>query len=114
MAMYTVDASDVHKMTEKAIAELRSIPKRMLEIGKWGAAYERRTHPYTNRTGNLQRSTQAHLTRMGADETWLTIRMDMFYASYVNNLGYSNIDYAVGQVSGFLADMFGSIGSALR
>ena len=88
-----LDLGDLHRMHAQAIKQLRAVPSQMLKVGQYWAAYERMTHAYQNRTGNLQRSTFATISKSDAECT-LYLRMDMFYASYVDNLGYSNIDEA--------------------
>jgi len=95
--LFTVDASDVHRMTKRAEGELGpKLAQRMLKAGQQAAKYERSTHPYTNRTGRLEYTTRAY-TAGGGDSVDLYLVMEMFYASFVNNLGYSHIDDAAQQ-----------------
>lgn len=108
-----LDLTDVHRVTEQALKELREIPRKMLSVGQYWAAYERMTHAYQNRTGNLQRSTIATISKTDA-ETTLYLRMDMFYASYVNNLGYSNIDQAERKCRAQLDDILRNVGAGLK
>lgn len=65
----------------------------MLRVGQFAAKYERDSHEYQNRTGMLEASTVASIQE-GPGETVLELTMDMPYASYVVNRGFSNIDEA--------------------
>jgi hypothetical protein len=99
--MFTVDASDVHEMTKRAEVEFGNLGKRMLRAAKHSAKYERDTHPYTNRTFRLQRSTDAGMMG-GWEEISVVLYMGMYYASFVNNLGYSHIENAAQQCQGWI------------
>ena len=52
------------------------------------------THPYQNRTGDLERSTKAELVIDSPNYVQVDLVMGMYYAGYVVDLGYSNIDEA--------------------
>lgn len=56
------------------------------------ARNERNTHPYRNRTGNLERSTQGILLEQSLTQVVAELEMGMYYADAVNEKGYSNID----------------------
>lgn len=104
--MWTCDASDVHAMTKRAEDELGpGLARRMLKAGAQAIKYEVQTHPYHNRTGRLEHTTRAY-TVVGADEVDLYMVMEMFYASFVNNLGYSHIDDAALQCGQWIARGF--------
>lgn len=89
-----VDLSEVYALERAATKVLGDVPRRLKAACDKGADLEVRTHPYHNRTGNLERSTFAQTVETnGADATVeLAARMD--YASFVNRLGYSRIDDA--------------------
>lgn len=109
----TLDLRELHAVTAQAVKQLRAVPREMLRVGQYWAAYERATHPYTNRTYRLQRSTDATMSSMG-DGATLCLRMEMFYASYVDNLGYSNIRQAAAGCKVMLADVMERTGQGLR
>jgi len=88
-----VDISQVIETERAAVKHLeREVPQQMLRIAKQAATDERRGHSYQNRTGDLQRSTQA--TEVRADENAVEIDLvaGMEYASHVNRRGYMIID----------------------
>jgi hypothetical protein len=55
------------------------------------ALTERQTKRYRNQTGNLQRSTQGVVTDRSLVRTSVDLVMGMYYASYVEEKGLSNI-----------------------
>lgn len=52
----------------------------------------RQTDPYTDRTGNLRRSTEAELSISGNGDAIIELVMGMYYASFINKLGYTRFD----------------------
>ena len=80
------------KAGEKA---MERVDANILNIAEQGAQRLRSTDPYTNRTGELRANTRA-MGRTGVT----TLEMGMFYASFVNKLGYSNFD----EVAAFVED----------
>jgi hypothetical protein len=101
--MITIDVSQLRALNRRAKRLFDLMPARMLDIGKFAARFERETHSYTNRTGKLEASTLAYVAE-GNDEVTLSLVMDTPYASYVNKLGYSNIDEAAELVEQQLFD----------
>lgn len=91
--MFGVDADEVYRLERDAERALdRTLPV-MRGAVALNLAYEKRGHPYRNRTTNLERSTisyDAADPRM--DPFSVIAEMGMFYASYVNDRGYSTID----------------------
>lgn len=88
-----VDISEVLATERAAVRHLeREVPKAMERAVKQAATDERRGHSYQNRTGDLQRSTQATepVTTDNIAQVDLVAGMD--YASYVNRRGFMIID----------------------
>lgn len=108
-----LDISEVKRITRRASYLFGRIPARMLRIGTWAARFERDSHAYHNRTGKLEASTLATVSE-GADEATLTLDMGMPYASYVDDLGYSNIGEAAGMIDHELSAGFEAMGHELE
>lgn len=96
-----------HQKLVKALQE--DLVKNMEYIVGLGAQYERLNHKYTNRTGNLERSTKAVWVVKNSNELKINLEMGMEYASSVRNLGYSSIDTAAKQVEYALLEYFDTI-----
>ncbi len=88
-----IDLGQIYKITAAGRQELKNIDRKMRHAVVNAANYEKATHTYINRTGNLEKSTKG-IVRKSGDEFDAYLVMDMYYASFVNNLGYSNIDEA--------------------
>jgi hypothetical protein len=90
-----VDLSDFIAFLAAGEKAMEEVDNNILKIATFGAKRLQQTDPYANRTGELRANTRA------VGKTGLTIlEMGMFYASYVNNLGYSNFD----EVANFVDD----------
>jgi hypothetical protein len=90
--MFEVDISEVIELEALARAELQSVPRVMKAVLDVAALEERRSHEYRNRTGNLQRSTQARIDSRSADGASVELEMGEDYASYVVRKGLSHIE----------------------
>jgi hypothetical protein len=88
----SVDISEIVAMEERARAELARVPRIMKAVADVGAAEERSTHGYQNRTGELQKNTRAVIANQSADGATVELEMAKEYASYVIAKGLSNID----------------------
>ena len=101
-----IDLSEVHALRARADEELRSVPAIMKHAVGLGAAYERGSHAYRNRTGRLERSTRGVLVSSAVRLTRADLEMGMPYASYVVARGLSNIHAAARMVREQLEDDF--------
>jgi len=90
--MSDVDLSDLDEFTRDSAKHLRGWGASMRRVLKAAAKQEREEHSYQNRTGNLESHTQAVDAVDSKDETTIDLTMDMPYASYVVDRGYSQID----------------------
>lgn len=84
-------------MTQQMRRAFRRLPAEMLKVVQTAARLEQQGHLYQNRTGNLERSTVGRPVSSPGfmnDDATVMLEMGMYYASYVNNLGYSRIDDA--------------------
>lgn len=88
-----VDLKSIYEIQEATTQELRNIDRAIRRFAEQAAAYERQNHYYKNRTGNLERSTKAHVTKTG-DTIEASLVMGMYYASFVVGRGFSQIDVA--------------------
>lgn len=110
----TVDISDERAFYRTARANLHALLPAMLWAVKFAAKYERDTHPYTNRTGDLQAATSGFIHQGGLDSAVTAVlEMGMPYASYVDALGYSNIDEAGNMAAQNIARSIDAIGDAI-
>lgn len=88
---------DVLALTADAQAELlREFPRAMAQVVSEAARTERLTHPYTNRTGNAQRSTRARITDRSANTLEIEATAGAEYASYLARNGWSDFDGIMG------------------
>jgi hypothetical protein len=99
MTMYNVHITGLDEAIEdmqklRRRLEPMRIAKKMKDAVDVGAELERRTHPYTNRTGLLQKSTRSRIMRVEPWRVRVDLEMGMRYAERVNELGYSNINAA--------------------
>jgi hypothetical protein len=85
-----VDVSQVHRLTREAEKTLDATGAGMKKILDKGAAEERRTHVYKNRTLRLQGSTFA-LGPFAGDDVEIEFGARMPYASFVEGRGLSRI-----------------------
>lgn len=88
-----IDLSEIYQVQEATLNELKKMQRKFARFAEQAAAYERGSHRYQNRTGNLEGSTRGYATRQG-DEIEVSLEMGMDYASYVVDRGFSNIDVA--------------------
>lgn len=98
-----IDLGPMYQLINASKAELRNIDRYMRHAADKAAAYERANHTYTNRTGNLERSTQGHVTKSG-DSFEVSLEMGMDYASYVVDRGFSKIDIAAQMMESDIED----------
>lgn len=92
-AMFTIDLSDLRETHREAVRALDQTLPVMRGAVALNLAIEKGGHPYQNRTTNLERSTiwyDAADPKM--DPFSVYAEMGMFYASFVNERGYSLID----------------------
>lgn len=87
-----VDVLEVHDLTREAVRRLDAAPSNMKRILDGAAAKERASHTYQNRTGDLERGTQAGPIEGTGDAYFVQLMADTEYASYVNARGYMRID----------------------
>jgi len=80
----------IDRMADNAEREFDRLHSDILEIADWGAAQLREHDSYTDRTGDLRKSTDAFSSGHAAKS--VNLEMGMHYASYVHNLGYSDFD----------------------
>jgi hypothetical protein len=92
-----IDVSEVLALTADAQAELlRDFPRAMAQTVAEAARAERQTHPYTNRTGNAQRSTRASIVSRAANDIEIEAEAGAEYASYLARGGWSDFDGIMG------------------
>ena len=101
-----IDLSDVVATSLRAELELAGIPDLMKRTVAMGAAYERMSHAYRNRTGRLQASTREVVVSRTRRLSQVNLEMGMHYASYVRGRGLSNIDSAANRVTAELTERF--------
>lgn len=87
-----LDVSDVHDFTARAVAEFDDMPKNVFGFVEAGADILRARDPYENRTGQLRANTQAVNVNDDLDQWHFQLQMATPYASYVRDLGFSDID----------------------
>jgi len=104
-----VKLGGIKALEQKALAAIAALPKTMLAAASSGAAYERGTHAYRNRTGNLERSTQAKTLRVSGSEIRVQLAMMMPYAGYVRARGLSNIDEAAEKTTDMIVSSFAKL-----
>lgn len=91
--MFRVDASEVYELEREANRVLDKTLPVMRGVVALNLQQEQRGHPYRNRTGNLERSTIWYdASDPTQDPITVYAEMGMYYASFVNELGYSLID----------------------
>ena len=88
-----IDLSQIYQVEKATLSELKQMQQKFAKFADQAAAYERSTHRYQNRTGNLEGSTRGYATRQG-NEIEVSLEMGMDYASYIVDKGFSNIDVA--------------------
>jgi len=96
------------EMEKRGKDALRTLDREMLRAVKNGATYERRFKTYTNRTGNLLRSTQGYAVTDAAfgdasSSTTYILEMGEEYASFVDARGYSAIREAARETENAIA-----------
>lgn len=94
-----LDVSDVHAFTRRALAEFDDMPKNVFGFVEAGAEILQATDIYTDRSGDLREHTQAVNVTDDVDQWHFTLELDMPYASFVNDRGFSRVD-EVGQEGG--------------
>lgn len=87
-----LDVSDVHAFTRRVEAEFDAMPMAVFGFVEAGADILVNTDPYQNRTGDLRTSTQAVNVDDELNGWHFDLEMGMKYASYVRDLGFSEID----------------------
>lgn len=89
MIQLDVDVGDFLLMCDAADYALGEVMLNIRTLADAGARRLRDTDHYQNRTGQLRAGTQAHGGEAGFP---VVLEMDMYYASFVHNLGYSHFD----------------------
>lgn len=90
--MISLDLSDLVVLEREADRWLGArVNATLIKVTEEAAAKERRTHPYQNRTGQLERMTVAKVIS-GPDPSVQEVVMDRPYASFVQNRGYTDIE----------------------
>lgn len=101
---------DLKATAERARAEFAKTAEEMNRLVGLGAELERAEHRYQNRTGNLERSTMAHVIsssmRMSRVDLEMGFDPDAPYASYVVGRGFSAIGDVAERVESWLDDFF--------
>lgn len=87
-----VDVSDVNDFTDRAVAVFEEMPKNVFGFVEAGADILQNTDPYTDRSGDLRSNTQAVNVNDDVDLWHFQLQMATPYASYVRDLGFSQID----------------------
>ena len=114
MATFEIDVSDVLALTADAQAELlREFPRAMAQTIAAAARTERQTHPYTNRTGNAQRSTRARVVSRSANAIEIDAEAGAEYASYLARGGWSDFEGIMGNAQMDVLDGIDLIGRRL-
>lgn len=104
-----VDISEVITAEQAAVRHLeREVPREMYRIARQAASDERRGHTYQNRTGNLERSTQATEPVDSGDTVQVDLIAGTEYASYVNARGYMIIDETAARAANEMGYFFES------
>lgn len=83
--------SGARAVARRAEREFRDLDRVMDRVVRDAAQELRRTDPYQDRTTNLRNSTVGETMDLGGRVEAVLV-MGMFYASFVNRLGYSNFD----------------------
>lgn len=113
MAYKVVVENGVPALSEEISKLIKDLPKMALAVVKQSAAYERQSHRYRNRTGNLQRSTQGTMMRSSPSDIRLQLVMAQPYASFVVEKGLSNIYTAANDAEEAITEMIEKLFSAL-
>lgn len=108
-----VDLSSMYKIINEKTNELKMIDRAIRRFAQNAAAYERANHLYKNRTGNLEKSTIGKVTKSG-DEIEASLQMNMDYASYVVNRGFSKIDEAAEMLENDIEDYLQRLGTTFE
>lgn len=90
--MIRMEVNDVHDFTRRALAAFDDMPIDVFGFVEAGADILRATDPYQNHTWNLRNGTQAVNVNDDVDPFHFELVMDMHYASFVNDLGFSRVD----------------------
>lgn len=105
-----VNLSDVFAETRRAQEEFKGLPELMKRVVDLGAAYERLSHKYRNRTGNLENSTHSHpydkSMRLSRVDLEMGYQPGAQYAEWVVKRSLSNINLAVYQIDAELKELF--------
>lgn len=105
-----VRLDDIFAETRRAQEEFKRLPEQMKRIVDLGAAYERLSHRYRNRTGNLEQSTHSHpyehSVRLSRVDLEMGFTPDATYAEWIVKRGFSNINDAVYRIDAELKDYF--------
>jgi hypothetical protein len=90
------------------LAQTAKLPAIYASVLGLGGAFIRTHHRYTNRTGNLERSSQGVVTRYSRDSIEAELQMNMVYASYVRGRGLTSFDEGVNLVKAELDEQLGA------
>lgn len=107
-----IDLSEVTALTARAEKELEgsAIADEMKRVVEMGAAFERSSHGYRNRTGRLEASTKGRMVnrtqRLSRVDLEMGYTPSADYASHVVRMGLSNINSAAARVEAELAERF--------
>lgn len=105
-----VDLSEVRELEERAKLELGGVTAELKRTVALGAAFERLSHSYQNRTGRLEASTHERVVRSTARLSQVDLEMgyqpSATYASYIVGRGLSRISEAARNVEEELRERF--------
>lgn len=96
--MVKVDISDVEAGNDAAVAALRRVPTILASEVRKGAVIAKAEHAYSNRTGNLEKSTGAVVERSSMAEARVVLQANTDYAVFVQHRGLMSIDLAASVV----------------
>lgn len=103
-----LDLADEGASLSELARDVRGFPRRMRKRVADAVDREVANHPYTNRTGDAQRSTQA--TEYGTDDDGgVGAEMGVEYASFLNNGGWSLFEGVIEKAAERVDDDFESL-----
>jgi hypothetical protein len=105
-----VNLSELRELEEKAKTELGGVTEQLKQVVALGAAFERLSHGYHNRSGQLEASTHERVVRSTARLSQVDLEMgyqpNADYASYIVGRGLSRISEAARNVEEELRERF--------
>lgn len=110
MAKIDFKKDSIVKTIESIKIKLKQTRDEIIQYADEAIQYEKQNHPYQNRTGNLEASTQYVVYSNNENLLHVNLEMNMFYASFVLDKGFSLIDQAAEDMYQKIEDLLTDVG----